>query len=96
MDTRLRTPLISFCTVQLRTVCTVRSFATLCLSTTYGPGPGKMPGFCGSMVFQHAPISRKGAGSNNNNMLIVRSVLIWKFMTRIDINHQISQTYLKN
>ena len=37
--------------------------ATLCLSTTYGPGPGELPGNWGSMVFGHAPISRKGSGS---------------------------------
>ena len=30
------------------------------LSTTSGPGPGDLPGFCGSMVFRHAPIPRKG------------------------------------
>ena len=30
-DTRLRRPLISFCTVQLRTLCAARSLATHCL-----------------------------------------------------------------
>ena len=39
--TRPRTPLISFCTVQLQTLCVTRSR----LSTTSGPGPGKSPGF---------------------------------------------------
>ena len=38
-----------------------------CLSTTSGIGPGVLPGFWGSMVFCHAPIPRKGWGSNNNN-----------------------------
>ena len=66
-DTRPRTPLISFCTVQLWNLCTARSLATLCLSMTTGPGPGKFPGFWGSMVFRHAPIPRKGSGRNNNN-----------------------------
>ena len=40
-DTRPRTPLISFCTVQLQTHCAARFLATLCLSTTSGPCPGK-------------------------------------------------------
>ena len=37
---RLRTPLISFCTVQLRTLCVARSLAIFCFSTTSVPGPG--------------------------------------------------------
>ena len=45
VDTRPRTPLISFCTVQLRTLCAAHSLATLCLSTTSGPDPGELPGF---------------------------------------------------
>ena len=61
VDTRPRTPLISFCTVQLRTLCAACSLATLCLSTTFGPGPGKLLSFCGSMVFRHTPIPRKGS-----------------------------------
>ena len=44
-DPRLRTPLISFCTVQLRTLCAAHSLATLRLSTTSGPDPGELPGF---------------------------------------------------
>ena len=43
--TRPRTPLISFCTVQLRTFCVARSLAIFCLSTTSGPGPGELSGF---------------------------------------------------
>ena len=62
VDTRPRTPLISFCTVQPRTLCAAHSLATLCLSTTSGPDPGEFPGFWGSMVFRHAPIPRKGSG----------------------------------
>ena len=62
VDTRPRTPLISFCTVQLRTLCTVHSLATLYLFTTSGPDPGEFLGFWGSMVFRHAPIPRKGLG----------------------------------
>ena len=68
MDTRPRIPLISFCTVQLRTLCAVHSLATLCLSTSSGPDPGEFFGFWGFMVFRHALITRKGSG-NNNNML---------------------------
>ena len=37
------------------------------LSGDFGPDPGELPGFWGSMVFRHAPIHRKGSGSNNNN-----------------------------
>ena len=54
LDTHPRTPLISFCTVQLRTLCTAHSLATLCPSTTSGPDLGELPGFWGSMVFCHA------------------------------------------
>ena len=36
-----RTPLISFCTVQLRTLCVSRSLARLCLSTISSLGHGK-------------------------------------------------------
>ena len=45
------TPLISFCTVQLRTLCAACSLETLCLSTTSGPGHGELPSFWGLMVF---------------------------------------------
>ena len=38
-DTRPRTPLISLCTVQQRTLCAAHSLATLCLSTTSGARP---------------------------------------------------------
>ena len=62
VDTRPMTPLISFCTVQLRTLFAAYSLATLYLSTTSGPDPGELPGFWGSMVFFHAPIPRKGSG----------------------------------
>ena len=63
VDTRPRTSLISFCTVQLRTLCAAHSLASLCLSMTSGPDPGELPGFWGSMVFRHAPIPRKGSGN---------------------------------
>ena len=59
VDTRPRTPLISFCTVQLQTLCAAHSLATLCLFTTSGPDPGELPGFWGSMVFRHALIPWK-------------------------------------
>ena len=62
-DTRPSTSLISFCTVQLRTICAAHSLATFCLSTSFGQGPGELPGFWGSMVFPHAPIPRKGSGN---------------------------------
>ena len=69
-DTRPRIPLISFCTVQLRTLCAAHSLAILCLSTTSGPGPGEFPGFWGSMVFRHASIPRKGSGNNNTQLYL--------------------------
>ena len=62
-DTFLRALLISFCTVQLRTLCAAHSLATLCLCTTSGPDPGESLGFWGSMVLRHAPIPRKGSGN---------------------------------
>ena len=39
------TPLIPFCTVQVRTLCTSRFLVPLCLSTSSGPGSGEFPGF---------------------------------------------------
>ena len=63
VDTRPRTSLISFCTVQLRTLCAAHSLATLCLCTISGPDPGELPGFWGSMVFCYAPIPQKGSGN---------------------------------
>ena len=68
VDTRPRTPLISFCTVQLRTLCAAHSLATLCLFTTSGPDPGELPGFWGSMIFRHAPSIGRGRVNNNNNI----------------------------
>ena len=51
---RSRSPLNTFCTVQLRTLW------QLSVSTTSGPGPWEFPGFWGPMVFCHAPIPRMG------------------------------------
>ena len=62
-DTCPRTPFISLCTVQLRTLCITHSLVTLCLFTTSGPGPGELPGLWGSLVFCHAPIPQKGSGN---------------------------------
>ena len=72
-DIRPRTPLISFCTVQLRTLCAAHSLTTLCLSTTSDPVPGKLPGFWGSMIILHAPIPRK-VSSNINT---IDTVMQW-------------------
>ena len=58
---------ISFCTIQLRTLCAAHSLATLCLFTTSGPDPGELPGFWGSMVFCHAPIPRKGSDNQQQH-----------------------------
>ena len=66
---------ISFCTVQLRTLCAAHSLATLCLFTTSCPGPGELPGFWGSMVSRHAPIPRKGSGNQQQQQQQVFTVL---------------------
>ena len=54
-DTRHRTPLISFCSPAMDFL-SARFLATLCLSTTSGPGPGKLPGFWGLTIFRHSSI----------------------------------------
>ena len=46
-------------------LCAARSLVTLCLSTTFGQGPRKLPGIWDFMVFRHAPITQKGSGSHN-------------------------------
>ena len=61
VDTRPRTSLISFCTVQLRTLCAAHSLATLCLSMTSGaPWSSAMP-----------PSLGRGRVNNNNNKVFV-------------------------
>ena len=67
MDTRHRTPLISFCTVQLRTLCAAHSLATLCLSTTSGPNPGKLPVFWAPWSSAMPPSLGRGRVNNNNS-----------------------------
>ena len=42
-------------TVQPWTISAADSLATTCLSTTFGPDPGELPGFWYSMVFRHTP-----------------------------------------
>ena len=71
VDTRPRTLVISFCTVQLRTLCAAHSLATLCLFTTSGSDPGELPGFWGSMVFRHVPIHRKGLGNQQQQYHLI-------------------------
>ena len=80
VDTHPRTPLISFCTVQLRTLYAAHSLATLCLFTTSDPDPGELPGFWGSMVFRHAPIPRKGSG---NQQQPTTTVVAIAFFSRV-------------
>ena len=79
-DNPPRTLLISFCTVQLRTLSPLTLWRlslslSLSLSATSGPDPGELPGFWDSMVFRHAPISRKGSGKqlqvSNSEKLIL-------------------------
>ena len=58
-DTRPKTPLISFYTVQLRTLRrSLFGERGLCR----GSGPEELPGFWGSMVFHHALISSMESG----------------------------------
>ena len=54
-------PLVSLCTVQLRTLYAAHSLATICLSTTSCPSPRNFPGFWGSMV-PPCPHPSKGVG----------------------------------
>ena len=44
-----------------------RSLATLCLSTTSGPGPGELPGFGAPWSFAMPPSLGRGRVNNNNN-----------------------------
>ena len=47
--------------------CPATDSAPLALWRLSGPGPGELPGCWSSMVFRHAPILRKGPGSNNSS-----------------------------
>ena len=66
---------ISFCNVQLRTVCAACSLATSFLFTTSRSGFGVLPGFRGSMVSHHASISRTGSGNSNNKTEVTTAIL---------------------
>ena len=74
MDTRPRTLLISFCTVQLT------------LWRLSGPDLGELPGFRGSMVFRHAPIPRKGSGNQQQQRAGLRlNIKKTKAMTTVGL-----------
>ena len=60
VDTSPRAALISFCTVQKRTLCTTHSLATPCLFTTSGPCLGQLPGFWCSMASAAHPSFARG------------------------------------
>ena len=81
-DTRPRAPLISFRTVQLRTLCAAPSLAIFCLSTTPDSGPRELLGFCGWMVFHHAIIFRKESGNNNSKIEIADAFLVTKGLSK--------------
>ena len=66
-DTRPRTPLISFCTIQLRTFCAAHFLATLSLSTTSGSDPGELPGFWSPWSSAMPPSLGRGGVINDNN-----------------------------
>ena len=74
-DTRPRTSLISFCAVNLRTICVARSLTIFCLSTTSGPGPGELPAFGDLVVLSHHPNPRKGSGYNNTKTEVTDALL---------------------
>ena len=75
---RPRTHLISFCTVQLRTLCAARSLAAVYFCTTSGQAlcnfacgrkyswAEHYEGFWAFVMFHHAPIRRKRSDSNTN------------------------------
>ena len=67
VDTRPRTPLILFCTVQLRSLCAAHSYGDSLSLYDLWPEPGELPSFWGSMVFRHAPIPRKGPGKQQQH-----------------------------
>ena len=75
MDTSPRTCLISFYTVQLRTLCAAHSLASLHLFTTSGPDPGELLGLWGSMVSRHAPIPRKGSDKQQQQQAAIGNEL---------------------
>ena len=75
-DARPKTPLISFCTVQLRTLCATYSLVTFCFFTTSGPDSGEFSGCWGSMVFHHAPIPRKRSGNEQQQEEIPDIVVV--------------------
>ena len=88
-DTRPSTPLILFCTVQLRTLCVARSLAIFCFSTISIPGPVELPGFWGSMIFRHQAIPQKGSGNNRNSKTeIVDAPLRYKELGNSDASKQ--------
>ena len=58
-----RTPFISFCSVQLRTLCVAHFLATLCLSTTSGPDLGASGAPWSSAM---PPFLGRGRVTNNN------------------------------
>ena len=64
-----RTSIISFCSVQLWTLCTAHSLGTLCLSMTSGSAFGELPSFWGSQVFHHVLFLRRESGNYNNNVI---------------------------
>ena len=66
-DTCPMTPLISFCTVQLQTLCTAHSLATLCLCTTSGQTLGSCPASGAPWSSAMPPSLGRGRVTNNNN-----------------------------
>ena len=69
---RPRTLLISFCTVQLRTVCAAHSLATVYLSTTTGPDRGELPASGAPSSSAMPPIPRKGSGKQQQQQLLIQ------------------------
>ena len=59
-------------------IALARFLVTPCLSSTSDPRPRELPGFWGSKVLRHAPISRNQSGYNNNN----KNKIVFQFFTK--------------
>ena len=62
------TPHCHFCTVSLQTLCAARFLATTFQSMISSADLGEFPGFLGSMVSRHSPISQKRLDNNSHKV----------------------------
>ena len=82
-DTRTRIPLISFCTVQLCTLCAAHPLATLYLSTISGPDPGELADT--GAPWSSAMSSSLGRGSGNQQQQHIVSISVSNKITALII-----------